>query len=78
MKPVKSGLRTIHNGSNDVAKVQLNIPAGDTIAVSDYVAAQLPSAFKDGEAPDPPEDKDADADDKKPAKAKAAAKSAKS
>jgi hypothetical protein len=53
MNPISPRLRQIHNGGNSVAKVSLVIPAGDDLAVSDYVADQLQrqGAFKDGAAP---------------------------
>ena len=53
LNQIRSGLRTIHNGSHDVAKAQVIIPAGDELTVSEYVAEQLQrdSAFKDGPAP---------------------------
>lgn len=38
LKPIRPRLRNI---SNDVAKVQITIPAGDEIEVSEEVAAQL-------------------------------------
>ena len=53
LKPLNPGLRQFHNKSNDVAKVSLVIPAGDGIAVSEYVAAQLGPAFIEGEVPAP-------------------------
>lgn len=56
LRPIRPTLRTLHNGSNDVAKVSINVPAGDDITVSEYVAAQLQAqtgAFKDGAAPAP-------------------------
>lgn len=47
---IKGGLRALHNGGNSVAKVSLAIPAGDELAVSEYVADQLQrqGAFYDG------------------------------
>lgn len=50
LKPLSTQLRTIHNGSRDVAKVQVVIPPGDELQVSEQVAAQLQrdGAFKDG------------------------------
>lgn len=48
------GLRTIHNGSNDVAKVSVVVPAGSELSVCADVAEQLMAAsgaFKDGPAP---------------------------
>ena len=71
------GLRTIHNGSNDVAKVSIGVPQGDELTVSDEVAAQLQSqsgAFKDGPAPARVVEA---VEAVKPAKVKSAAKSAK-
>lgn len=47
MKPPSPGLHRFVNDSRDVAKVQLVIPAGDELEVSDAVAAQLPGNFKD-------------------------------
>ena len=57
LNPIKPGLRTIHNGSNGVAKAQIFVPAGDELTVTDYVAEQLQrdGAFKDGPAPIEPE-----------------------
>jgi len=52
--PVKSGLRPLHNGSKQPAKVNVVVAPGDTVEVSDDVAAQLQAAttaFKDGAAP---------------------------
>lgn len=58
MTPIRPGLRpemrTLHNGSNGVAKVSINVPAGDDVTVSEYVADQLQrqtGAFKVGAAP---------------------------
>jgi len=58
MTPIKPGLRpayrTLHNGSNDVAKISIVVPAGEDITVSEYVADQLQratGAFQDGAAP---------------------------
>lgn len=50
LNPPRS-MRTIHNGSNGVAKVSLVIPAGADLSVSDELAAQFGTAFKDGPAP---------------------------
>lgn len=53
LREVSPGLRTIHNGSNGIAKVSLGVPAGDELTVSEEVAAQLQAqsgAFKDGPA----------------------------
>lgn len=54
LRNIQSGLRTIHNGSNGVAKVSLVVPAGDELTVSDYVAEQLQrdGSFKDGATPE--------------------------
>ena len=49
-----SGLRTIHNGSNGVAKASIVVAAGSDLAVTDDVAEQLfaaSGAFKPGAAP---------------------------
>lgn len=54
LNPIKSGLRTIHNGSNDVAKVGVVVAAGVELTVSDALADQIlrnSSAFKEGQAP---------------------------
>lgn len=55
LRDPRPGLRAIHNGSNAVAKAELRVAAGDTLEVSDEVAAQLfaqaSGAFKDGPAP---------------------------
>ena len=54
LSPVRPGLRTIHNGSNGVAKVSIVVDVGAELTVSDDLAAQFQrasSAFKDGEAP---------------------------
>lgn len=61
LRPPSAGLRQFHNKSNDVAKIQILVPAGDAIAVTDYVASQLTSAFTEGEAPKPVADEPADA-----------------
>lgn len=79
-------LRTIHNGSNGVAKVSLVIPAGADLSVSDELAAQFGAAFKDGPAPQalldalagPAEQDDTPADEPKAAPKKPTAKAAKS
>lgn len=50
LKPVTGGLHRLKNDSAQVAKIQLNIPPGDELEVSDEVAAQLHAAsthFKD-------------------------------
>lgn len=39
------GLRPLFNRSNSTQRVELFIAAGDELAVSDDVAAQLPAAF---------------------------------
>lgn len=54
LKPIRPNLRTIHNGSNAVAKAQINVPAGGELTVPEVVAEQLQrdsGAFKDGETP---------------------------
>jgi len=53
MRPPRSGLRPIHNRTQDVAKVELRVPAGGTVSVQDDVAAQLlaTGAFGEGAAP---------------------------
>lgn len=53
MKAPRGGLRPIHNKSNGVAKVDLRVQAGATLAVQDDVAAQLlgTGAFAEGDAP---------------------------
>ena len=70
LKPVVKGLRPIHNRSNDVAKTSLVVPAGDTLVVSDAVAAQLLLAqvgFAEGEGP-APDEREADEPAEKPAR----------
>jgi hypothetical protein len=55
MNPIKPGLRTIHNGSNSVAKAQINVPVAGELTVPEEVADQLQradSSFKDGPATD--------------------------
>lgn len=54
LNPIRPTLRTIHNGTRDVAKASIVIPAGDDLTVSEYVADQLQrdGAFKDGAAPE--------------------------
>jgi hypothetical protein len=53
LNPISPALRTIHNGSNSVAKASIVVAVGDELTVSDDVAAQLQrdGAFKDGPAP---------------------------
>lgn len=53
LNPVKPGLRTIHNGSADVAKASIVVPSGGELTIPDEVADQLQrdGAFKDGPAP---------------------------
>ena len=52
MKPPRGGLRPLYNGSNDVAKVELRVPAGATVQAQDGVADQLlASGFSEGVAP---------------------------
>jgi len=77
LKPVVKGLRPIHNRSNDVAKTSLVVPAGDTLIVSDAVAAQLLGAqvgFAEGEGPPPDERTDAEREADEEAEAARAAK----
>lgn len=56
LKPITPGLHRIHNGSKQTAKVQISVAPYDELEVSDDVAAQLPSAFKDGPAPPWPDE----------------------
>jgi hypothetical protein len=54
LTPPTPGLRALFHNSIQPAKVQLAVPAGDTLIVSDEVAAQLQSAsthFEDVAAP---------------------------
>jgi len=54
LKPIRPGLRTIHNGSISVVKAQVNVPPGGDLTVSEVVAEQLLAGFtefKDGAAP---------------------------
>jgi hypothetical protein len=53
LSPIRPGLRTIHNGTRDVAKASIVVPAGGELTVPDDVAAQLQrdGAFKDGPTP---------------------------
>jgi hypothetical protein len=57
LRDPRPGLRTIHNGSNAVAKASVVVPAGSDLTVPEEVAAQLfaqaSGAFKDGPAPEP-------------------------
>lgn len=49
-------MKRLHYDSKQVAKVTVNVPPGDTLEVSDDVAAQLQAAsthFKVGDAPAP-------------------------
>lgn len=51
LNQIGGGLRTIHNGSNAVAKMQVNVPAGGELTVPVVVADQMQrdsAAFKDG------------------------------
>jgi len=48
------GLRPLFHNSNQPTKVTLVIPAGDELAVSDDVAAQLQAASTHFESPDTP------------------------
>lgn len=56
LRDPRPGLRTIHNGSNAVAKGSVTVPAGGDLTVPDVVAdqlmAQASGAFKDGPAPE--------------------------
>ncbi len=45
MNPPTSGLRPLFNKSNSAQRVELIVPAGDEIHVTDAVAAQLPGSF---------------------------------
>lgn len=53
MNAPRGGLRPVHNKRNDVAKVELRVPAGGTIAAQDDVVAQLLGTgdFAEGAAP---------------------------
>lgn len=54
LRPIRPGLRTIHNGSAFVAKAQIVVPPNGELTVPDDVADQLQrdGAFKDGPAPE--------------------------
>lgn len=67
LNPPVPGLRRIRNGSNSVAKVQINVASGDELEVSEPLAAQLKAASGAFQDVDP-----------KPAKAPAAKKPRKS
>lgn len=59
LRPPTPGLRSLHYDARSAAKVELVIQPGDTLVVSDDVAAQLQRSspqFKDGTA-----ERDADA-----------------
>lgn len=85
LKTPTPGLRSIRNFGNDVAKVQVVIPAGDELTVSEDVAGQLTAADTSLRAadwvrttaepsavePEPTEDLE---DDEKPKPAKKAAR----
>lgn len=45
MNPPTPGLRPLFNKSNSAQRVELIVPAGDEIHVSDAVASQLPGSF---------------------------------
>ena len=50
LKPIRPGLRAIKHDAISASKVELSIPAGDELVVSDVVADQLVAAsrqFKD-------------------------------
>ena len=53
LNSIRPGLRTIHNGSNGVAKASIVVPSGGELTVPDGVADQLQrdGAFKDGPTP---------------------------
>ena len=55
LRDLRPGLRTLHNGSNAVAKASVIVPEGGELTVPDEVAVQLlaqaSGAFKDGPAP---------------------------
>lgn len=56
MRPPIPGLRPIHHDASSPARVELIVPADDTLVVSDDVAEQLLSSstqFKDGYGPEP-------------------------
>lgn len=46
LKPPTPGLRRLRNFSNDIARVQVVVPSGDELEVSEEVAAQLPQEFR--------------------------------
>lgn len=72
LKPPTPGLRRLFNGSNSTVRVEILVPAGDTLEVSDAVAEQLAvrGEFKEAAA-EPRSVEDAP----KPAKKAAARKS---
>lgn len=45
MNPPIPGLRPLFNKSNSAQRVEIIVPAGDEIHVTDTVAAQLPASF---------------------------------
>lgn len=45
MTPPTPGLRPLWNKSNTAVRVEIIVAAGDTLEVSDDVAAQLPASF---------------------------------
>lgn len=57
LKPPTPGLRRLFNGSNSTARVEILVPAGDTLEVSDVVAEQLAQRgeFKEAAAAPAPE-----------------------
>jgi len=57
LKPVGPGLRVIHHNSNSTSHVQVSVPAGDELTVSDDVAEQLLAVspqFRDATPAKPP------------------------
>lgn len=74
LKPIRPRLRNI---SNDVAKVQITVPAGDEVEVSERVADQIARQGAPLRESTPPTPKaDAEPAKKAPAKKKAAARKA--
>lgn len=53
MNPPIPGLRSMVNKSNSSQRVEIIVPAGDEIHVTDTVAAQLGSSFADKATPKP-------------------------
>lgn len=52
LNPIVPRLRVV-NGTNDIARAEIRVPAGDEIEVSETVAAQLGPAFRPVEPVDP-------------------------